>query len=109
MVYKLRKSLHGLKQAFRQWYLKFNETIVTFGFKENTVNRCIHLKVSRSKFIMLVLYIDDILVATNDLCLLHDTKRYLSNNFEIKDMREASYVIGIKIFQNKSQELFGLT
>ncbi|KAF3686058.1 hypothetical protein FXO37_00006 [Capsicum annuum] len=46
MVCKLKKSIYGLKQAFRQWYLKFNETIVTFGFKENTVDRCIYLKVS---------------------------------------------------------------
>jgi hypothetical protein len=31
----LRKSIYGLKQASRQWYLKFNETIMSFGFKEN--------------------------------------------------------------------------
>ena len=36
---KLKKSIHGLKQASRQWYLKFNDTITSFGFKENTVDR----------------------------------------------------------------------
>ncbi|KAF3655398.1 putative receptor protein kinase TMK1-like [Capsicum annuum] len=48
IVCKLKKSIYRLKQAFRQWYLKFNEIIVTFGFKENTVNWCIYLKVSGS-------------------------------------------------------------
>ena len=48
---KLKKSIYGLKQASQQWYLKFNNTITSFGFKENTVDQCIYLKVSGSKFI----------------------------------------------------------
>ena len=108
MVCKLKKSLYGLKQFSWQWYLKFNESIVSFEFMKNTVDQCIYLKVSGSKFIMLVLYIYDILLATNDLGLLDDTKRYIANNFKMKDMEETSYVIGIEIFQNRSQRLLGL-
>ena len=78
--------------------MKFNDTIVSFGFKENIVDPCIYLKVTGSKVIFLILYIDDILLATNDLGLLHETKKFLSTNFEINDMGEASYVIGIEIF-----------
>ena len=82
---------------------------MSFGFKENTVDRCIYLKVSGSKFIFLILYVDDILLATNDLGLLSETKRFLSNNFEMKDMGEAYYVIGIEIFRDRSQGLLGLS
>ena len=85
MVCKLKKSLYGLKQASRQWYLKFNDTIVSFGFKENTVDRCIYLKVNGSKVIFLILYVDDIFLATNDLGLRHETKKFLSSNFEMID------------------------
>ena len=46
MVCKLKKSIYGLKQASRQWYLKFNDTITSFGFQENTVDRCIYMKVT---------------------------------------------------------------
>ena len=109
MVCKLKKSRYGLKQ----WYLKFNDTITSFGFKENTVDRCIYLKVSGSKFIFLILYVDVIFIflilyvdviflATNDLGLLSETKKFLSNNFEMKDMGEACYVIGIEIFRDRS-------
>ena len=54
-----------------------------------------------------VLYVDDILLAASDRGLLHDVKNYLSNNFEMKDMDEASYVIGIEIFRDRSQEILG--
>ena len=37
LAYKLKKSIYGLKQASWQWYLKFNDTITSFGFKENTL------------------------------------------------------------------------
>jgi len=109
MVCKLKKSIYGLKQASRQWYLKFNDIITSFGFKENIVDRCIYLKVSGSKFIFLILYVDDILLATNDLGLLSETKKFLFNNFEMKDMGEAYYVIGIEIFCDRSQGLLGLS
>ena len=82
--------------------MKFNDTIVSFGFKENTVDRCVYLKVSGSKVMFLGLYVDDVLLATNDLGLLHETKKFLSRNFEVKDMGEVSYVIGIEIFHNRS-------
>ena len=102
MACKLKKSIYGLKQASRQWYLKFNDTVTSFGFKENTVDRCIYLKVSGGKFIFLILYVDDILLAISDLGILHETKKFLSKNFEMKDMDEATYVIGIEIFRDRS-------
>jgi len=109
IVCKLKKSIYGLKQVSCQWHLKFNDSIVSFGFKENTVGRCIYLKVNRSKVIFLILYVDDILLATNDLGLLHETKKFLSSNFEMKDMGEVSYVIWIEVFINRSQGFLGLS
>ncbi|RVX18514.1 Retrovirus-related Pol polyprotein from transposon TNT 1-94 [Vitis vinifera] len=44
LVCKLNKSIYGLKQASRQWYLKFDRIITQNGFKENTVDRCIYLR-----------------------------------------------------------------
>jgi len=57
------------------------------------------------KVIFLILYVDDILLATNDFGLLSETKKFLSNSFKRKDMGEAYYVIGIEIFRNRSQGL----
>ena len=97
-MYKLKRSTYGLKQASTQWYIKFNDTITSFGFKNNIIDWCIYQKISGSKFIFLVLYADDILLAANDLSMLRKMKDFLSKNFEIKDMEKASYVIGLKYF-----------
>ena len=59
--------------------------------------------------VSLFLYVDDILLASSDLGLLHETKKFLSMNFEMKDMGEATYVIGIEIFRDRSRGLLGLS
>ena len=82
-------------QASRHWYLKFDEVVTTNGFKENIVDQCIYVKVSGSKYIFSVLYVDDILLATNDTNLLAEIKQLLFSHFNMKDLREASYVLGI--------------
>ena len=64
----------------------------------NPADECIYHKFSGSKYIFLVLNVDDILLATNDLKLLRDTKKFLSSNFEMKDLGNASYVLGIQIY-----------
>ncbi|RVW92399.1 Retrovirus-related Pol polyprotein from transposon TNT 1-94 [Vitis vinifera] len=62
-----------------------------------------------SKVCFLVLYVDDILLATNDKGLLHEVKQFLSKNFDMKDMGEASYVIGIKIHRDRFKGILGLS
>lgn len=62
-----------------------------------------------SKFIFLVLYVDDILLAISDVCLLIETKKFLLKNFDMKDMGEAGYVLGIEIVRDRSRGLLGLS
>ena len=83
--------------------------ITSFGFKENTVDQCIYLKFNGSKFIILVLYVDDILLASSDVELLHETKRFLSSKFDMKDLGNASFVLGIQIYKDRSKGILGLS
>ena len=70
---------------------------------------CIYHKFSGSKYIFLVLYVDGILLATNDTCLLHETKRFLSKQFEMKDHGDTSFVLGIQIYRDHSRGILGLS
>ena len=95
MVSKLKKSIYGLKQASRQWYYKFHQVIISFDFEINLVDDCMYHKFNESKHKFFILYVDDILLASNDIDLLHETKRFLARNFERKDLGEASFVLRI--------------
>jgi hypothetical protein len=98
---RLKKSIYGLKQASRQWYLKFDRTIRNFGFKENVKDNCVYAKFKNERYIFLILYVDGILLASSDVSLLLETKKYLSSKFDMKDLGEASFVLGIEIHRDK--------
>jgi hypothetical protein len=89
----LRKSIYGLKQAYRLFYLKFDETIRKNGFEENKEDNSIYAKFKNGKYIFLVMYVDDILLASTNKNMLLETKEFLSSNSDIKDVGEASYVL----------------
>ena len=70
---------------------------------------CIYIKIKGSSFIILVLYVDDILSASSDKNLLYETKEFLSLNFDMKDFGDASYVLGIEIHRDRSKGALGLS
>jgi hypothetical protein len=106
---RLKKSIYGLKQALRQWYLKFDRTIRNSEFKENIEDNYVYAKFKNGKFIFLILYVDDILLASSDVSLLLETKGFLSSKFDMKDLGEASFVLGIEIHRDRSKGVLGLS
>jgi hypothetical protein len=111
LSYRYHWKYPGKNKIFpsRQWYLKFDEVIKKFGFIENQVDNYIYIKTKGGKFIILVLYVDDILLASNDKNMLYETKNFLSSNFDMKDLGEASYVLGIEIHQDRTKGVLGLS
>ena len=57
----------------------------------------------------LVLYVDDILLIGNDVGMLSSVKAWLSKNFSMNDLVEATYVLGIRIYRDRSRRLLGLS
>jgi hypothetical protein len=108
-VCKLKRSIYGLKQASRQWNIKFHQAILKGGFTMMEEDHCVYLKRSNNSFIILSLYVNDILIAGNSKEMIDTTKKWLSSNFEMKDMGEASYVLGVKIIRDRAKRLLGLT
>ena len=52
---------------------------------------------------------DDILLASSDVGLLLETKKFLSSNFDMKDLGEASFVLGIEIHRDRRNGVLGLS
>ena len=108
-VCKLQRSIYGLKQASRSWNLRFDNAIKEFGFIKNEDEPCVYKKVSGSTVVFLVLYVDDILLMGNDIPTLQSIKTWLGNCFSMKDLGEATYILGIKIYRDRSRKLIGLS
>ncbi|KAJ9567120.1 hypothetical protein OSB04_003086 [Centaurea solstitialis] len=108
-VCKLLKSIYGLKQASRSWNLHFDERIKEFGFTKSEFEPCVYTKFSGSIVTFLVLYVDDILLIGKDVPTLQSVKSWLSKCFQMKDLGEAAYILGIKIYRNRSKRLIGLS
>ena len=72
-------------------------------------DHCVYTKRDKDKFIILSLYVDDILIAGNDKEFVKHIKEWLSSNFEMKDMGEAAYILGVKISRNRSKNLLSLS
>ncbi|KAJ9547539.1 hypothetical protein OSB04_020082 [Centaurea solstitialis] len=97
-VCRLIKSLYGLKQAPKQWHERFDTTVTNFGFRHNDADRCIYSKCTSDYTVVICLYVDDMLIISTDLEGISETKKYLSFNFKMKDLREVDTILGIKEF-----------
>ena len=67
-----------------------------------------YLKRSKKSFVILSLYVDDVLIAGNDMSLINAAHDWLSSNFDMKDMGEANYILGVRIVRNHSKRFLGL-
>nr|GEV27644.1 hypothetical protein [Tanacetum cinerariifolium] len=104
-VCKLQQSIYRLKQASRSWNKRFDKEINEVGFTQNPDEPFVYLKASRSNVAFLVLYVDDILIMGNNITMLQDVKSWLCKCFSMKDVGEASYILGIKITRDRSKWL----
>ncbi|KAJ4744662.1 Gag-Pol polyprotein [Rhynchospora pubera] len=109
MVCRLRRSIYGLKQASRQWNLRFHQAVLSNGFRVMEEDHCVYVKGSNDCFLIMTLYVDDILLAGNNKSLISSTQAWLSSMFDMKDMGEASYVLGVKITRDRTKRFLSLS
>ena len=72
-------------------------------------DHCIYTKWYKDKFLILSLYVDDILISGNDKEYVNDIKAWLSSNFEKKDMGEVSYILGVKISRDRPRKILSFS
>ena len=67
-------------------------------------------KRNQDKVVMLqVLYVDDILLIGNDVGVMSSVKVWLSSQFDIKDLGEANFILGIKLWRDRKNKMLGLS
>src|SRR5215813_6831832 len=106
---KLQRSIYRPKQASQSWNIRFDTTIKSYNFEQNVDEPCVYKRVIDGKVVFLVLYVYDILLIGNDVKILSDVKTWLANQFQMKDLGEASYVFGIQILRDHKRRLLAMS
>ena len=101
LVCRLNKSLYGLKQASRCWYKRFDSFIMRLGYNRLSSDHCAYYKkFEDNDFIILLLYVDDMLVAGPNKDRVQELKAQLAREFEMKDLGPANKILGMQIHRD---------
>jgi len=97
MACKLNRTLYGLKQAPYAWNSKFSNFVMNHGFSQSPRDKCLYVKMNGDQKVYLLLYVDDIILASNSRDLLDEVRQLLMSHFSMKDLGQLHNFLGIKI------------
>lgn len=75
LVCKVNKSLYGLRQASKQWYTKFSNVILSYGFAQSPADTSLFIVNSGADLIVLLVYVDELLIVGHNLALIDNVER----------------------------------
>ena len=105
LVCKLKKSLYDLKEGPKQWYLKYDIFMVSNGFTRLEIDHCCYSKWFENSYIMLLLYVNDMLVAGSSMKKIMNLKTSLTEEFSMKDLSPARKILGMSIDRKREKRL----
>lgn len=104
-VFKLNKSLYGLKQAPKCWNDTFNNVVLELGFVRSKNDCCLYYLKTRGEILYLLLYVDDIILASSSMDLIKNIKTQLASNFEVKDKGKLKHFLGLEICHDRENKI----
>ncbi|PKI57104.1 hypothetical protein CRG98_022498 [Punica granatum] len=96
-VCRLRKSLYGLRQTSRNWFLKFVDALRQYGFTQSSANHSLFTFNRGNIFLAVLVYVDDLIIVGNSSSHCDSFKGYLDECFRIKDLGPLKYFLGIEV------------
>ena len=103
LVCKLKRSLYGLKQAPRCWNITLDHQLKKMGFVQTPSGPCLYVS-SEGELFIIAVYVDDILLAGKSDKRMKEVKSALSAQFEVKDLGDLHYLLGVAVNQNHAEK-----
>lgn len=102
----LKKSLYGLRQSGLQWHKELVRKLKSIGFKAMPQDPCVFAARKGERMMFITIYVDDLILATNDDVWLCDVKKQLSSAFEMKDMGRIKHCLGIEFTRDEEDRVY---
>nr|GEX17483.1 uncharacterized mitochondrial protein AtMg00810-like [Tanacetum cinerariifolium] len=100
-VYKVEKAMYGLHQAPRAWYDTLSKYLLTNGFQNGTIDQTLFIRRQRGDFILLQVYVDDIIFGSSNPQLCREFEAFIHENFQMSAMGELNFFLGLQVLQKK--------
>ena len=101
-VLKLKKALYGLKQAPRAWNTRIDTYFKEHGFVQCPYEHALYVKVRKNDILFVTLYVDDLIFSENNLDMIEKFKMEMTKEFEMIDLDQMSYFLGLEVKQDES-------
>jgi hypothetical protein len=108
LVWRLKKSIYGLKQSSRAWYQELDGFLLSLGFKRTVSDHSVYVKTDKGTYAIIVVYVDDLLLAANSE-VMETIKNKLSTRFKMTDMGDARWLLGMAITRDRTNRLVTLS
>ena len=106
LVYKLKKSLYGLKQSGRNWNAMLSDHLTKeLGFKQSLVDNCVFTRNTADEMVVIVIWVDDIIIACKRQSTMDSVKQSLKDRFRMKDLGVISCFLGIDFSRENTGEI----
>jgi hypothetical protein len=110
LVCMLKKRLYGQKQTPRKWYLKCDRFMIEQGYSRCHYDHCVYFKrLENGGYIILLLYVDDMLIAWYNMQDINFLKKKLANSFAMKDLGATKKILGMRITRDKKNRKLTLS
>lgn len=96
-VYRLKKSLYGLKQAANVWNKTLHESLIRNGCTQNETDKCLYKKEQNGMVCYIIIHVDDMLTATNNESFNLELMNNIGRDFELKCLGKVRHYLGINV------------
>nr|GEX03328.1 putative ribonuclease H-like domain-containing protein [Tanacetum cinerariifolium] len=100
-VCKVEKAMYGLHQAPRAWYGTLSKYLLKNGFKRGTINQTLFIRKQREDFILVQVYVDDIIFGSSNPQLCREFEAFMHENFQMSVMGELNFFLGLQVLQKE--------